>query len=419
MHVLIIPSEEFLPPQSHLAGIFQKHQALALQKAGCKLGVLSVRQSLSVPMLVKAMLFRLAGKKTNNELRQKNLGELFSLLFDKSFHIEKFITWENIKGLDVFRIDGFYFFPPGKHSNHFGWLKAGKKVFAKYCAVNGKPDVIHAHNAVYGGMLANHLYKKFSIPYFITEHSSFVARKLESRFILRDIKRSYLQAESLFVVSDFLGKKIDDLFKEKLRWKVKPNVLDPWIENAPMPANAKTSNPFLFISIGSLIPLKRHKDLLDAFGKQFTGNKEVQLKIAGDGELKPELIRQINELKLQGQVDLLDRLNREQVLQLIDKAHCLVLCSDFETFGVVLIEANSRGLPVIATRCGGPESTVTEENGLLCPVGDTDALAKAMKCMVLEYEKYDPQKIRKDALERFGTQLFAQKMIKEYKAAIA
>ncbi len=32
MHVLIIPSEEFVPQDSHLAGIFQKHQALALQK---------------------------------------------------------------------------------------------------------------------------------------------------------------------------------------------------------------------------------------------------------------------------------------------------------------------------------------------------------------------------------------------------
>ena len=419
MHVLIIPSEEFLPPQSHLAGIFQKHQALALKKAGCKVGVLSVRQSLSVPMLLKAMLYRLAGKETNNDLRQKNLGELFSLLFDKSFHIEKFINRENLEGLDVFRIDGFYFFPPGKHSNHFGWLKAGKKVFENYCAVNGKPDLIHAHNAVYGGMLANQLYKKFSIPFFITEHSSFVARNLESPNIYSAIKKSYKEAASLFVVSDFLGKKIDDLFKEKLRWYVKPNVLDPWIENIPMPANAKPSTPFLFISIGSLIPLKRHKDLIDAFGKQFSGNKEVRLKIAGDGDLKPELTRQINELKLQGQVDLLDRLNREQVLQLIDKANCLVLCSDFETFGVVLIEANSRGLPVIATKCGGPESIVTEENGLLCPVGDTYALARAMKTMVTEYEKYDPLKIRQDALERFGTESFAQKMIKEYEAAIA
>jgi len=418
MHVLIIPSEEFLPPQSHLAGIFQKHQALALQKADCKVGVLSVRQSLSVPMIVKAMLYRLAGKETNNELRQKNLGELFSLLYDKTFRIEKFITRENIEGLDVLRIEGFYFLPPGKHSNHLGWLKAGKKVFANYCSVNGTPDVIHAHNAVYGGMLANQLYKNFRIPYFITEHSSYVARNLESRFILRDIKRSYLQAASLFVVSDFLGKKIDDLFKEKLRWKVKPNVLDPWIENAPMPANAKPVSPFLFISIGSLIPLKRHNDLVDAFGKQFSGNKEVQLKIAGDGEMKTALIQQINKLNLQSQVELLDRLNREQVLQLIDKAHCLVLCSDFETFGVVLIEANSRGLPVIATRCGGPESIVTEENGLLCPFGVSDALSEAMKRMYTEFEKYDQQKIRNRALELYGTGPFAKQLIREYEAVI-
>src|SRR5438094_890581 len=42
-HVLIIPSEEFLPPESHLAGIFQLHQANALVAAGFKVGVISLR----------------------------------------------------------------------------------------------------------------------------------------------------------------------------------------------------------------------------------------------------------------------------------------------------------------------------------------------------------------------------------------
>jgi hypothetical protein len=69
MHVLIIPSEEFLPQNNHTSGIFQKHQAIALKNAGCRVGILSIRQSLSIPMLLKAILLRLFSVNTNNDLK--------------------------------------------------------------------------------------------------------------------------------------------------------------------------------------------------------------------------------------------------------------------------------------------------------------------------------------------------------------
>jgi glycosyltransferase involved in cell wall biosynthesis len=419
MHVLIIPSEEFLPKQSHLAGIFQKHQALALQSGGCKVGILSIRQSLSLPMLIKAILFRLVGKRLENQLGDKSIGELVSLLLKKSFGTQSFITRENIEQLDVFRIDGFYFLPPSKHSNHFGWLKAGMQLWEHYCTINGAPDVIHAHNAVYAGILANKISKKKKIPYIITEHSSFVARNLESGLIKNKIKKSYRQAAVFFVVSDFLGKKIDELFKTKLSWKVMPNVLDPEVENAPMPVSIDTVSPFIFISIGSLIPLKRFNNLIDAFYQQFAGNINVKLKIAGNGELKEELQQQINKLQLQSRVELLGIVSRKEVLELIDSSHCLVLCSEFETFGVVLIETTSRGKPIVATRCGGPESIVNNENGLLYTAGDIDALSKAMLHIKENYEKYNQEEIRHFALTTYGSVLFREELKKKYEEVIS
>jgi glycosyltransferase involved in cell wall biosynthesis len=177
--------------------------------------------------------------------------------------------------------------------------------------------------------------------------------------------------------------------------------------------------PFLFISIGSLISLKRHQDLVAAFHQQFATDEKVQLVIAGDGELKQELQSQINRLGLHHRIQLTDRINRPQVLQLIDQSNAMVLCSDIETFGVVLIEALSRGKPVIATKCGGPESIVEESNGLLCPIGDINALAKAMLQLKENYQQYLPAQIRAAALQRYGRAALAQQLIKEYEVLIS
>ncbi len=105
--------------------------------------------------------------------------------------------------------------------------------------------------------------------------------------------------------------------------------------------------------------------------------------------LQGQINRLLGERSRRIQIGLLDRVNRKEVLQLIDQSHCLVLCSEIETFGVVLIESLSRGKPVIATRCGGPESIVNSENGLLCAAGDVDALSKTMLQIKEQYGTFN------------------------------
>jgi len=344
---------------------------------------------------------------------------LIRLLFQKIFNLSRFITTENIDGIIVYRIDGFFYFPPSKHTNHYGWLQAGNHLWKRYSSVVGSPDIIHAHNAVYAGLLAKDISTKTGIPYCITEHSSYIARDIESKFIKNKIKSAYHQANSLFVVSNFLGEKLDQFFKTNKKWKLVPNVLDSEIEEAPYQVDVMPTRPFIFINIASLIPLKRQQDLINAFHKKFSTDKDVRLVIGGEGELKHQLQEQIHRLQLSKQIQLTDRLTRQDVLKLIDSSHCLILCSQIETFGVVLIEALSRGKPIIATKCGGPESIVNEENGILCPANDTDALADAMKQMINKYIDYSNENIRKDAISRFGQKTIANTLIKEYEAIIS
>lgn len=69
---------------------------------------------------------------------------------------------------------------------------------------------------------------------------------------------------------------------------------------------------------------------------------------------------------------------REDVQQLLALTDIVVLPSDTEPFGMVLIEAMAAGKPVIATRAAGPMEIVNDgETGLLVPIGDAGALAEA------------------------------------------
>ena len=54
-----------------------------------------------------------------------------------------------------------------------------------------------------------------------------------------------------------------------------------------------------------------------------------------------------------------------EIVKVYEECDCFVLPSAGETFGVVYVEAMAAGLPVIATRCGGPEDFVNEDNGIL------------------------------------------------------
>ncbi len=99
----------------------------------------------------------------------------------------------------------------------------------------------------------------------------------------------------------------------------------------------------------------------------------IPLHVVGDGPLRPELEAEAGAKYLQ----LLSRLPREQTIEAIKGARFLVVPSEwYETFGLVAAEAFACGVPVIASRLGAMEETVSDERtGLHFTPGDPDDLA--------------------------------------------
>ena len=136
--------------------------------------------------------------------------------------------------------------------------------------------------------------------------------------------------------------------------------------------------------------------------------------IGGEGPEKLSLKRLVKILGVEDQVSFLGKLSRVQVVEVISSSDSFVLPSHYETFGVVLIEALALGKPVIATRCGGPESIVLNSDGFLVERNNKEVLANAMKKMIDHISDYDPQEIRKSCLSRFGAPIIVKQLIALY-----
>jgi glycosyltransferase involved in cell wall biosynthesis len=415
-HILVIPSEEFQPPESHQAGIFQLHQCLALKNAGYQVGVISIKLEYSLPMLLKEIVFRLVGKPARKKLATYRLLDLPLLLYNKLFRLARFISKEAVHGIPTLRIAGFYHGRPNERTDYKRWVHAGLKAYQAYVDLHGKPDLIHAHNSNPAGILAQRLSDTHNIPFVLTEHSSYFHRRLIPPSLITPLRKVLDNASVVGVVSPRLAEDLQEhvgLPADRCQWM--PNVIDPEFTEATSAAIAP-SDTFHLLSIGDLIPLKAHAELIEAFHFSMRGNN-AHLIIAGDGPEDHSLQRRILDLGLGKQIKLVGRLGRRSVRDAIDRCDCLVLPSHYETFGVVLIEALVRGKPVIAADCGGPSCIVNKQNGILFPPKNISALAKALDHMSRFHDIYDSDAIRRDAIERFGQKRLVSDLTSAYAKA--
>lgn len=163
----------------------------------------------------------------------------------------------------------------------------------------------------------------------------------------------------------------------------------------------RNSYPQGIVTLGSFLPKKNHMLLIRAFSK-VADEVSDDLWIYGNGKLKEDYISLIIELNLQQRVHLCDF--SKEPHKILANAKLFVLSSDHEGMPNVLLEALACGVPTISTDCpcGGPRMIIkNRENGILVPISDVDALAEAMREVLLDenLQKSMSLNARKDAAQ--------------------
>jgi glycosyltransferase involved in cell wall biosynthesis len=302
-----------------------------------------------------------------------------------------------------------------RQGNIQGMVRACHRILRWVYHDLGRIDLIHAHVAFPGGWAAMKLSQCFRIPYLISEHMGdfpFVEFRNADGSNKETITEPMRRARAIVAVSPSQAERI------AARGFPKPQIIPNMVDDdffRPGAAREKIDGPFVFFTLSAFKPAKGLGDLLQAlalFWQQACGEgmDGVQLRIGGSGEMEKELHALARRLEVEPWVCWLGRLDRSQALAEYRACSCLVQPSRLESFSIVLLEAWACGKPVIATRCGGPESMVTPENGILVPKEDPPALARAMKEMFGTAREYDGSLIRRRALEKFSKAVVTRRL---------
>lgn len=413
MKVLIIPPEAFVPAESPLSAIFQYHQAVALHRRGLQVAVISVTSSIAVKPLLISLVRRVAGLRTYyNPIRGMGVRGILRMLWSRLRAGEEVRT-EDIDGLQVLRIRRpcWSDIRPEEELGYYeDCVLRGYRLLA---STFGRPDLVHAHNAWLAGTAALVLCRTEGLPYCLTEHSTFYARGLIPERCHPRLREVYMHSALNLTVSSSLGSMLYMRGFLHAGFRVLPNLLDPLFEAQAL-APPVPHPPVVFLNVAELAEKKGQAFLLRAFAKVCAQMGDARLVVVGEGALAGELGRLAGELGLADRVRLTGRLGRREVLDAMRSCHVFVLPSLVETFGVVVIEAQACGRPVVATVSGGPEDILTEDTGVLVPPADVDALAAALLSVAGRLADFDPSAIRAATLARYGSEPFTTALLDLY-----
>lgn len=174
----------------------------------------------------------------------------------------------------------------------------------------------------------------------------------------------------------------------------------------------------IVLCVARLVPAKGQSLALAALAR--LANPNVRLVLAGAGPDEDMLRKQITELGITHQVQLVG--NRQDIPQLLSASDIYLQPSLKEGFGIAFLEAMASGLAGIGTRTGAmPEMVHSGRNGLLVEANDVEALVTALRSLCnnsLLRQQLGEQAAR-DARSRFSLQRQAQDTLTVYQHALA
>ena len=253
-------------------------------------------------------------------------------------------------------------------------------------------DIIHAHYWM-SGLIAKDISNKFNIPYIFTSHSLGVF--LEGYNKERADCEKIVMSSSQFITASTSYEEtlISDSYQIDSQ-KIKQ--IKPGVDSELFSPDQSTDRENIFLSIGRIQQQKGQLETL----KFLNSFKEIETDFkcyfvggpsgSSGEEYLLELKEIVKDLSLDSYVEFLGNLPQVDITNLLNRSKLLIHTSQYETFGLVAIEANSTGVPVLTTNTGSmKEIIVNNKNGYLAKDLFDSNVNTFVKELLLNDKKFD------------------------------
>ncbi len=339
--------------------------------------------------------------------------------FNKIFKIEKNIYEDKVTIL-------YLYYPVFKFFKINFFLKLiEKKVFLvlhKYLKKdNIKIDLVHAQSVFDATFWALSYHEEYKIPYLLTEHNQFTLRNV-SKLKIKKLDAVLKKSKFNLVVSNDLIRQFatNYFFSDFINVG---NMVDEQSFNNNN-NDRKSSEYFEIITVGAYTPVKDQITIFRALKIIDDLNlKKIKFTWIGinswGADFELEVFKLISDFGFKNiDIEIIKQASKLEIASALKKSNVFVTTSICETFGISAIEALASGVPVIATQCGGVNEFINEENGVIVPIKDFEAIASnILKIMKGELD-FNSELISHAIANKFGINSFKHKIGTLYNDAI-
>ncbi len=308
-------------------------------------------------------------------------------------------------------------YPSGKSifSRLRNFLNSVTAGLSKLIELKVNVDLVHCHVANKNLWIAQKYFD--TTPFILTEHwSGFLNGHFEKlpRWKQRLTIKRINKCQQIFTVSQPLQEQLQS-FGVTVPISIIRNPIQKTIPKTGLNQN----EPFKLLFIGDLVdPIKNVSGILKAVKTALTNTSNITLTIIGDGVDRNKLQQMVTEMDLENHIEFKGRLEQQEVIQSYTLYDTLIVNSHTETYSMVTLEALSAGIPVIATRCGGPEQFITKANGLLIEVNNPQKLSEAITSIQQNISKYTPEEIR-ESVKHYSNDSIKEQLINHYNSYLS
>ncbi len=288
--------------------------------------------------------------------------------------------------------------PFGPWFHKYWFSKTINSDINKYIAVNGVPEIVHAHFILWAGFAAakNKLLK--NIPLVVTEHSSLYFENKVTLVEMILTGETLKHASAVICPSEFMKKSlINNVSGYESKFSLIPNIADSiFFEKYDF-----SQKENFIVSVGRMVKDKGFDVLIRAFSK-LKNATDYKLVLVGEGDELTSLKLLTAELGLSQKVEFTGTISKMELAALVRRSKILASCSYFETFGVTIAEALATGTPVLVTNVGAPAGFVIPGTGEICKVKDVADTTLKLDKMISGYSNYHLGNIQSYALRNFN-----------------